>query len=65
MQYNAENVQALSMAIKSLEAWEKVKDEMYKNVDNHFGSVARTWANAIEIINKYLAEVENGTTDKR
>ena len=46
-----EENEALSMAIKSLEAWEKVKEEI-KSMPN----IIYRW-NAVEIIDKYLTKV--------
>ena len=51
--------EAIDLAIKSLEAWEKVKEEMqeqYKAFAN-IPSVSDVWADAIEIVDKHLKEV--------
>ena len=45
-------ITALEVAIKSLEAWEKVKEEI-----NSMPNIIYRW-NAVEIIDKHLAEVK-------
>ena len=52
--------EALNMAIRSLEAWEKVKEDIFiiQNDDNSFLNIPYLLEN---IINKHLQEVENGT----
>lgn len=47
-----EQKEATEMAIKSLEAWEKVKEEI-----NSMPNIIYKW-HAVEIIDKHLAEVE-------
>lgn len=44
---------AIEMAIKSLEAWEKVKEEI-----NSMPNIIYRW-DAVEIIDKHLAEMES------
>jgi len=44
--------QAIDMAIKSLEAWEKIKEEI-----NSMPNIIYRW-HAVEIIDKHLSEVE-------
>lgn len=46
-------IEAKKMAIQSLEAWEKVKDEI-----NSMPNIIYRW-DAVEIIDKHLSEVEN------
>ena len=52
---------SLDMAIKSLEAWEKVKKEI-KQMRIHYGYLdvqGMTIMGVLEIIDKHLSEVEN------
>ena len=56
-----ETIDANNMAIKSFEAWEKVKEEILtiqKYDGNSFINISYLLEN---IINKHLQEVENGT----
>ena len=46
-------IEAKKMAIKSLEAWEKVKEEI-----NSMPNIIYRW-NALEIIDKHFAEIES------
>lgn len=58
-QAEVEIKEAFDMAIKSLEAWDRVKEEMqeqYRTFAN-IPSVSDVWADAIEIVNKHLKEV--------
>lgn len=48
-----ERKEAEEMAIKSLEAWEKVKEEI-----NSMPNIIYRW-DAVEIIDKHLAEIES------
>lgn len=61
-------IEAKKMAIQSLEAWEKVKDEIKqksnytKNIwdeypDEWYAGKCRAYHESLEIIDKYLAEV--------
>lgn len=52
-------IEAKKMAIKSLEMWDKVKEEMqeqYRAFAN-IPSISDTWTDAIEIVDKHLSEV--------
>ena len=54
--------EALDMAIRSLEAWEKVR-EIFKakatSEDWEYIHDLQIWEDALEIIDKYLSEVEH------
>ena len=56
---------AITMAIKSLEAWEKVREDIhnFKGMDTYVcGDGLYKWIKAkdiVESINKYLGDVEN------
>ena len=52
--YEKEN-EAIKIACKSLEAWEKVKEEI-----NSMPYIIYSW-DAVEIIDKHLSEVEHET----
>lgn len=58
---DAEDAKALNMALASLEAWEKVRqeiDEQYDRVHPYNISCAEGLEMALGIINKHLAELE-------
>ena len=50
---------ALSMAIRSLEAWEKVKEEIKQEQEFAWGLYNDGLQDALNIIDKHLKEVEN------
>jgi len=58
---------AFAMAIQSLKAWEKVKEEIDNNItvistnDTYEDGVKVGLIRALDIIDKHLKEVENGT----
>ena len=59
--------EALSMAIRSLEAWEKLWQEieqLQKDNSNHYGNEVETakydaYDDCLDVIDKHLKEVEN------
>ena len=55
-----ETIDANSIAIKNIEAWEKVKEEI-KNAKPVYPDRVRIWSTdtILAIINKHLKEVEN------
>ena len=67
-----EQVDALDMAIKSLEAWDKVREDLRKFIDANSnsgdmyldGRADGGW-HALATIKRCLAEVENDTTNKK
>ena len=60
--------EALNMAIRSLEAWDKVFDELYENIGTTNTLYSKEWNDAFDTgcqfallkVNKHLKEVENG-----
>lgn len=57
------SAEALYIAIKSLEAWDDVQKEIYRQIDYldeiHECRDRKAYYTALEIINKYLKEVEH------
>lgn len=54
--------EAIDMAIRSLEAWNEVQKEIYKQIDAldeiHEFRDKKAYFKALDIVNKYLKEVE-------
>ena len=50
-----EDIQAFTMAIRSLEAWEKVKEEIVENGNSDINTQT-----VLFVIDKHLKEVEHG-----
>ena len=59
------NEEMFDMAIRSLEAWEKVREEIQRKANSGQWSEATVFgmSKAIAIIDKHLQEVENDTKD--
>ena len=51
---------ALFMAIASLEAWEKVRQEVKQEIESNWGFERIGEENILAIIDKHLREMENG-----
>ena len=51
---------ALDIAIKSLEAWEKVRQEVKQEIESNWGFERIGEENILAIIDKHLREMENG-----
>ena len=55
---------ALDIAIKSLEAWEKVRQEVKQEIESNWGFERIGEENILAIIDKHLQEVDNAGTSR-